>query len=141
MFKTFFGWFTGIFAGIQTYLIIGLSILAILGGIYAYYSHLQNKITTLTSDNAAYKSALNVDNQTITKLTADFQDAQIKLLTLNGNYNSIDAETNLVKLNFNFSTADLSNSKTLKIKINKSINQIFTNINIATQPSTFNVKK
>ncbi len=115
-------------------LVMGVMLLAFLW----YWDYSQGKIETLTAENATYKSALETQTKTIQKLQEKFELAQKELLSLNKKYEDIRKKNNeLLDLLTPVTPITDENKEEIENTINKTLNDIFENLQKETSHSSF----
>lgn len=127
------------FAGINTYLIVGLVIIiaCMAGGGYLYFSHAQAQIAQLSEDKARLETAVQLQEQTIAaqQEAAARQNQQMFALQ----QSMAQAEGTRRELEARLRRADLqnrarANSAETESRINRATVQAFRDIELLTQP-------
>lgn len=127
------------FAGINTYLIVGLVIIiaCMAGGGYLYFSHAQAQIAQLSQDKARLETAVQLQEQTIAaqQEAAARQNQQMFALQ----QSMAQAEGTRRELEARLRRADLqnrarANSAETESRINRATVQAFRDIELLTQP-------
>jgi uncharacterized coiled-coil protein SlyX len=129
--------FTGIWGSVSTYFIEIVVVLAVVGAVYLYWTGLEHKIETLTTQNANLTSTVNDQNKTITTLQQDFKKTQQELNDLNNKYSNIDVTKTTLDKNFDLSNVTDTNKTTIETQTNQDFNNIFTTLNTQTIPDSF----
>lgn len=121
--------------------IIGIIIVVlIIIGAYAFYRYAENKISTLTTENALLQVTEQTQTQTIADLQKAFQKSQQDLDALTKEYAAITSSTNQEVNNINSITTDNKSISDKQKEFNSDFNQSYTNLNKQTNPSTFIAK-
>lgn len=141
IFSGIVSWCTGglstIFANYGRQLLIGLAVAAVLGGGCLYWTHLQNKIATLTQQNTILTSTVNTQDQTISKLRDRVKQIQKDLDDYHAKNSNIDNNAKNQKNQFNYGPITSANKKDVEKSVNNAYTNMFNTITTQTQPNTF----
>lgn len=128
---------TGFFGAFKLQIIAVLAVLALVGAAYWYFNYSQNKISTLTSENATLKSANETNQKTIQKMQQNFVDIQKKLADLNKEYELINQDTVTTKKNISVKNVNKANKDQVLKTVNATMNDVFRNLIAETQHDSF----
>ena len=125
------------FAKYAPQIIIGILVIVLLGLAWWYWDYSQNKIDSLSAQNALLNATVTTQNATIATLQKSFEDTQKELTALSKNYYVIIQSEATIKNQFAIGVLTDTKNKNLEANVNKSFNSIFQNLKKQSQVTNF----